>query len=128
MIYFFIYFSLTILFLFFAFLILKKREIFLKNHPEIYDPEYDGGKVFKNIIFAILRIFIKSIYTFFSKIFKSIFESWVKIAELIHKFFGKIHEHSKSKLENKVSEKRVFSDFWQNIKKHKKYSKEEEKK
>jgi hypothetical protein len=100
---------------------------YLNTHPEVYNPSYDGHELFLNRFFAIVRIFMKKIFSFVKMIYRNILHWWVQLVSKISSYSDKVYMKSRDKfMEEVVKDKRAVPHFWDHLKKYKREIDEEE--
>lgn len=121
-----IYLSISIFFLFIAFLLVQVRMFYLNRFPEKYNPIYDGHSIFLDRFFLIIRFLIKQLVKFINKIYRNILHIWVQIVEKLSNVSDKVYMKSRDKfMAEVVKDKKAVPHFWNHLKKYKKEIDEE---
>ncbi len=123
---FYIYLIISIIFFIIAFLLIRIRIAYLNANPEKYNPSYDGHEIFLNTLFAVIRIFVKKIFSSVKMIYRNILHWWVMLIAKISSYSDKVYAKSRNKfMEEVVKDKRAVPHFWDHLKKYKKEIDEE---
>lgn len=122
-----IYFSLALVSLLFAFFILKARMNFLVRHPNKYDDSYDGHEIFLNIFFRKVKYFSRILFIYIKLFYQKLLHWRVQVLAWLTSLSERVYMKSRDQfVKEVVKDKKGVPHFWSHLKKYKKEMDEEE--